>query len=362
MLGVLGYTGTMRPGDIRAAEVVLPSGELNETLAFFCQKLGFRVQAIWPADEPREAVVSGHGLRLRLVRDAGGGPGVLRLSVGGSPAGGELRAPNGTLVQIEEAEPPIPLPALVPSLVVARERDGARWKEGRAGMHYRDLLPGRQGGRFGASHIRIEAGGAVPDYVHYHRVRFQTIFCVAGWVRLVYQDQGPPFVLNAGDCVLQPPGIRHRVLECAPGLEVCELSSPAEHETHADPALELPNGDERPGSRFGGQRFVLSRAEGAPWKHGADGGAWRDTGIARACGGAADVRVVRPAPGTPRQHDAEARFHFVLSGRATLRPDGHPAVSLAPKDAFTIPARTNYALAEASADLELLEITLPAGG
>ena len=32
-----------------------------------------------------------------------------------------------------------------------------------------------------ASHIRVP-DGPVPDMVHYHKVGFQLIFCVAGWV------------------------------------------------------------------------------------------------------------------------------------------------------------------------------------
>eukprot|EP01052_Picozoa_sp_SAG31_P001309 SAG31_NODE_44_length_31168_cov_16.507290_19_plen_124_part_00 len=59
--------------------------------------------------------------------------------------------------------------------------------------------------------------------VHFHRVAFQIIYCLKGWVRLSYEGQGPPFVLRAGDCVLQPPTIRHRVLESGDGLEVVEL-------------------------------------------------------------------------------------------------------------------------------------------
>lgn len=106
-------------------------------------------------------------------------------------------------------------------------------------MEYRDLIPDRQGGRFIASHIRIPQGGPVPDYVHYHKIRFQMIFCVRGWVRLVYEDQGPPIVIEAGDAVLQPPEIRHRVLECSEGFEA-EVASPAEHETWLDHELGLP--------------------------------------------------------------------------------------------------------------------------
>src|SRR5262249_21741991 len=142
------------------------------------------------------------------------------------------------------------------------------WSSGRAGMHYRDLVPDRQGGLLVASHIRIPRGGPVPDYVHYHRVLFQLIYCVAGSARVVYEDQGPPFELRKGDAVLQPPALRHRVLECSPGLEVIEVSCPAEHETLADLELELPTPERRPERDFGGQRFVRHQAAGAaflPW-------------------------------------------------------------------------------------------------
>ena len=51
---------------------------------------------------------------------------------------------------------------------------------GRAGMEYRDLIPDRLDGRVIASHIRIAEGGEVPDYVHYHKIKFQMIYCKAG--------------------------------------------------------------------------------------------------------------------------------------------------------------------------------------
>ena len=46
---------------------------LEPTLAFFVQRLGFRVDAIYPADDPSVAVISGHGISIRLVRGAIGG-------------------------------------------------------------------------------------------------------------------------------------------------------------------------------------------------------------------------------------------------------------------------------------------------
>jgi quercetin dioxygenase-like cupin family protein len=76
-------------------------------------------------------------------------------------------------------------------------------------------VPDRLGGAVIASHIRIPDGGPVPDMVHFHKVGFQLIFCINGWVDVVYEDQGGPIRLRAGDCFIQPPEIRHRVLRPA---------------------------------------------------------------------------------------------------------------------------------------------------
>ncbi|HEY2846811.1 MAG TPA: cupin domain-containing protein, partial [Pyrinomonadaceae bacterium] len=106
-----------------------------------------------------------------------------------------------------------------------------------------------------ASHIRLTDGGEVPDYVHYHKIDFQVIYCKKGRIKVVYEDQGEPFWLEAGDLVLQPPEIRHRVLECTAGAEVIEISSPAEHETWVEHELDLPNETVDRERLFGGRRF-----------------------------------------------------------------------------------------------------------
>ncbi|MFQ5718537.1 MAG: cupin domain-containing protein [Acidobacteriota bacterium] len=366
---------------IAAAEVVLPCRDLDETLEFFTTRLDFRLEAIFPADHPSVAVIAGHGVRLRLCAERAEAPGAPRLQGNGpaSPgvlrlrchdveavAGGaqELTAPNGTRIELVEADPAIRLPPLAPSFVVTRLDDAASWVRGRAGMLYRDLIPDRQGGRFVASHIRIPAGGPVPDYVHFHHVRFQMIYCYKGWVRVVYEDQGPPLTLQAGDCVLQPPRIRHRVLACSPGLEVIEIGSPAEHETFADHVLALPTPDRRPERVFSAQTFVHHRAAEAtwaPWR--VAGFTARDIGVAAATSGLAGVQVARRseiAPARALRHEAEFVFLFVLAGSITLHADGHDSRTLSAGDAFVVPARLTHRLADASADVELLEVTLPA--
>ena len=190
---------------IQASEIFLPCGELESTLAFFTENLGFQINAIFSVDAPKMSVISGHEVRLGFERVGSGSPGKLRLLCRNPEefANGatELTAPNGTCIEIVEADPPLVLPQQQQSFVLNRKNNDASWEVGRAGMNYRDLIPNRQGGRFIASHIRIPEGGPVPDYVHFHRIRFQMIYCYKGWVRVVYDEQGPPFMMHLGDCV-----------------------------------------------------------------------------------------------------------------------------------------------------------------
>ena len=205
---------------------------------------GFRLKTIFPADNPAVAVVTGHGLRIRLERGAEEPPGTIRLLCEHPDrfAAGEteLTAPNGTRIEIRPAGPAFERPPTRHALVVQRLNESEAWVVGRAGMQYRDLVPGRLGGAVIASHIRIREGGPVPDMVHFHTITFQLIYCCRGWFDLVYEDQGPPFRLEAGDCVIQPSQIRHRVLESSDNGEVIELGVPAEHLTTIDHELALP--------------------------------------------------------------------------------------------------------------------------
>ena len=232
-------------------------------------------------------------------------------------------------------------------------------------MHYRDLLPDRLGGAIIASHIRIAEAGPVADMVHFHTVGFQLIFCHRGWVRLVYEDQGPPFVLGAGDCVIQPPEIRHRVLEASAGVEVIEIGVPAEHLTSVDHEMELPTPHFRPDREFHGTKFVLHRESEATWEPVADprvrgagdGDQSRDQGSRWCSGGAAgsgESSFRQPA------HDTDILFGFLRAGSMTLDVEGHPENRLTAGDAFVLPPRLTVGIRETSNDLEILEVALPA--
>jgi uncharacterized protein YjlB len=286
---------------------------------------GARLDVIWPADEPHTAILTHRDSRLRLTARPGAPP------------------------------PGAALPAYRPEFVLTRA--GGVSGAGRAGMKYRDLLPGRLGGHIVASHIIITEGGPVADWVHYHRIAFQLIMVRSGWVRVVYEDQGPPFVMAAGDMVLQPPGIRHRVLESSPGLEVVEIGCPALHETFADHDMALPNGAADPGRRFGGQHFLHHIAAAAPWT------AWRggeaqETDLNDATAGLAEARLVGPGAASAiavPPHSGDLVFGFVLDGHAVLDHSG--SHGLGPADAFTIPAGVPWRLTDMSDDFRLLHVT-----
>lgn len=344
-------------------EVLVPGRPFAETVNFFVDELGFRLRLITPAEDPALAVVVAPGMTVRIDRDAQVGPATLVLS-GPGPSG---RAPNGTVIE-RAPERTLVVPELVPELVVSAEGDGAAWVEGRAGMRYRDLLPSRLGGRFIASHIEVGDGGPVGDRVHHHDIRFQLIVCHRGWVDVVYQDQGPPFRMAAGDVVLQPPGIRHRVLAASAGARVVEVGCPAAHDTLFDHQLTLPTAARHPNRRYGGQRFVHHVAAEAAWSPVATSALEAQlTDVAGATDGLAAVRVLRPLgrPGDGARGlkpaltaVAAAEFHlvFVLSGSARLDGD----LALEEGTAVALPPGRRFAVSSPSADFGLLEVSLPA--
>ena len=347
------------------AEIRLPTSELRDDLPFYMKVLKMRLDMIYPADNPEVAVLSGHGLRLRIEKGAKEAPGTLRILTedpdGFAEGKRELTAPNGTRIEIDELNPPLVLPATQHAFVVRRLADQAPWVIGRAGMMYRDLVPSRLGGAMIASHIRVP-DGKVPDMVHFHKVGFQLIFCIKGWVDVLYEDQGGLRRLHAGDCFIQPPQIRHRVVESGEGIEVIEIGVPAEHVTEIDHSMTLPNDKLDPDREWDGQRFVHDiGAKGAFRPFRLPGFEARDTSIHANTKGVASVMVARPDGGETRwtRHEGDILFTFVMAGGMVLEGEGKEPYRLSPGDAFVIPPGLATRYAEPTADLQLLEVTLP---
>ena len=334
------------PGAVR-----IPADPLDATVDFL-ERLGFRLEEIAPADDPAEALMTGHGLRLMLDR-AYRGEAQLVLPAGGTLAPGRYVGPAGLVVDVAGPRGLDAAPA-TPSFVHTRRAE-TPFHEGRAGLLYRDLLPSRLGGRWVASHIRAASGGPVKDRVHHHAVRLQLIYCLSGEAELVYEEQGPPFTFGAGDLVLQPPGLRHQVLSATTGFEVVELASPAWHPTSIDHDLPLPTPERAPDRLRSGQRFLHAVADRCPLLAMPPGVEARDLGLHAASGGLATARVLRfRDAGTVELREPEdLEFLFVSAGTGQI--EGPKRASLAAGDAVALP-RGRFVL-HGSPGLQVLEVT-----
>ncbi len=362
----------LRPVDVEypivGAEVWLRSDNIQADIDFFRDTLGFKLNEIFPADYPRTARMSGYGLQLRLEVGKGSSKTTLRLQCIDDPdyaePGDVFIAPNGTHIEFAaEAVRPTYSP-IVSSVVVERLTAENTWKTGRVGFLYRDLVPGRLGGMIIASQIRIPGNGPVEDSVHFHHIDFQLIHCLRGSIRLVYEDQGPPFVLEAGAGLIQPSGIRHQVLESWGNAEVLELAVPAEHSTMIDHEMVLPTPGIDRARRFDGQRFChYGFTDGNWFASGIAGVEEMDTGIHEATDGAADVRFLKI------EHDAEPDFPldacafcfgFILDGHTTLMGDDDVEHMLSTGDAFTVSQGVSFQLLTGSEPVKLMIVSMPA--
>ena len=98
-------------------------------------------------------------------------------------------------------------------------------------FEYRDLGIGRStGGRFHAHVIRAREGHGERVGWHKHDLDFQMVYILKGWAIFEYEGKGE-VKLGPGDCVHQPPGIRHREVDHSDDLELIEITSPEEYAT-----------------------------------------------------------------------------------------------------------------------------------
>jgi mannose-6-phosphate isomerase-like protein (cupin superfamily) len=111
--------------------------------------------------------------------------------------------------------------------VVSHARD-ARFEGGlRAFFEYRDLgIAAATEGRVVAHVIRSRPGALFSGQPHRHGATFQLVYVLAGWIEFEYEGQGR-VRLEAGSCVHQPPGIRHREIGHSEDLEMLEIVMPA---------------------------------------------------------------------------------------------------------------------------------------
>lgn len=65
---------------------------------------------------------------------------------------------------------------------------------------------------------------------HYHDVNFQLIYVLKGWLRSEFEGHGT-ITMRQGSCWIQPPRIKHTVIDYSDDCEVLEVILPADFET-----------------------------------------------------------------------------------------------------------------------------------
>ncbi len=71
---------------------------------------------------------------------------------------------------------------------------------------------------------------AVVSKDHFHDVDFQMIYVLKGWIKTEVDGHGA-HVIHAGGTWIQPPRIKHKVLDYSDDCELLEIVMPAEFDT-----------------------------------------------------------------------------------------------------------------------------------
>lgn len=125
-----------------------------------------------------------------------------------------------------------------PGFVATHAKDATFERGLRSFYEYRDLgIRQATEGRVAAHVIRAAAGQDFSSQPHFHKTAFQLVYILKGWIEFEYEGQGV-VRLDAGSCVHQPPGIRHRELGHSEDIEMLEIVLPAGFETEEVNSVE----------------------------------------------------------------------------------------------------------------------------
>ena len=125
-----------------------------------------------------------------------------------------------------------------PTFIATHAKDAQFQRGLRSFYEYRDLgIKTATDGRVDAHVIRAAAGTEFSSQPHLHHTTFQLVYILKGWIEFEYEGQGI-VRLEAGSCVHQPPGIRHRELGHSDDIEMLEVVLPAGFTTEEVASVE----------------------------------------------------------------------------------------------------------------------------
>ena len=98
---------------------------------------------------------------------------------------------------------------------------------------YRDLGMSKATGGMVQAHVIRFVPPCRPEEVsklHFHDVEFQMVYVLKGWIKTELDGQGA-ITMQTGSAWIQPPRIKHKVLDYSDDCEVLEIVLPADFET-----------------------------------------------------------------------------------------------------------------------------------
>lgn len=127
----------------------------------------------------------------------------------------------------------------IQGFVVSHARDASFQRGLRSFFEYRDLgIKHATQGRVEAHVIRAAAGTEFSSQPHLHQTIFQLVYVLKGWIEFEYEGHGR-VRLEAGSCVHQPPGIRHREVGHSEDVEMLEVVLPANFKTEEVASVDV---------------------------------------------------------------------------------------------------------------------------
>jgi mannose-6-phosphate isomerase-like protein (cupin superfamily) len=143
------------------------------------------------------------------------------------------RARAVTPVRRKSASPRLKMPAQTQRFAASHLNEADFKPDGlRSYALYRDLGMADASGGLCQAHV-IRLLSRCTDEVrkrHMHEPELQLIYVLKGWVKNEFEGEGIQ-MMSAGSCWLQPPGIRHTVLDYSPDVELLEIIVPADFKT-----------------------------------------------------------------------------------------------------------------------------------
>jgi len=98
---------------------------------------------------------------------------------------------------------------------------------------YRDLGMNQATGGMVQAHVIRFVPPCRPEEVsklHFHEVDFQMVYVLKGWIKTELDGQGA-ITMRTGSAWIQPPRIKHKVLDYSDDCEVLEIILPADFKT-----------------------------------------------------------------------------------------------------------------------------------